>query len=308
MIDQIRSFNRFYTREIGLLAKYLPGTDLSLAEGRVLYELAHADEITAASIVRALGMDKAHVSRIVARLVTRGYVKSRPSRVHAKQKLLSLTARGRKAFGQADRGSQEYVEAVLEPFSAQARAKLAMGLAAVRAAFEPVPLKSENVRLRSLRSGDVGWIVHRQAVLYHSEYGWDWTFEGLAARILGDFVMGFDPTRDDAWVAEIRDEIIGSIFLTRGDDPAVAKLRMLYVEPNARGLGLGSRLVATCIERARALGYRTLALWTNDVLTSARRIYEGAGFMLVREERHRSFGHDLNGQTWSLDLTVAPSP
>jgi GNAT superfamily N-acetyltransferase len=158
------------------------------------------------------------------------------------------------------------------------------------------------VRLRSLQPGDLGWITHRQAVLYNREYGWDWTYEGLVCKILGAFVEHFDSTREDAWIAEHAGAIAGSIFLMKSDDPAVAKLRLLYVEPSARGLGIGRKLVDTCIERAREFGYLKLTLWTNDVLVSARRIYLAAGFRLVDEARHRSFGQDLVGQTWALDV------
>ena len=163
--------------------------------------------------------------------------------------------------------------------------------------------RNSGVRLRPLQPGDVGWIVHRQAVLYSQEYGWDWTYEGLASRILGDFVAEFDPSREDGWIAERRGAIVGSIFLMKSDDPAVAKLRLLYVEPSARAVGLGRTLVNTCIARARELDYRQLTLWTNDVLVSARRIYQSAGFRLVSESAHHSFGHDLVGQTWRLDLS-----
>jgi N-acetylglutamate synthase-like GNAT family acetyltransferase len=158
-------------------------------------------------------------------------------------------------------------------------------------------------RLRPLAPGDIGWIVHRQTVLYHQEYGWDWTYEGLASRILGAFVEKFDAAREDGWIAERRGAIVGSIFLMKGDEPGVAKLRLLHVEPVARGVGLGRALVDTCIARARALGYERLTLWTNDVLVCARRIYQAAGFRLTSEARHHSFGHDLVGQTWVLDLS-----
>ena len=167
----------------------------------------------------------------------------------------------------------------------------------IRLALEDPEAEDAGVRLRPLKPGDVGWIIHRQAVLYNQEYGWDWLYEGLASRILGDFVAEFDPAREDGWVAERRGAIAGSIFLMKSDDPAVAKLRLLYVEPSARGLGIGRTLVGACIARARELGYRELTLWTNDVLVSARRIYQAAGFRLVSEAPHHSFGHDLVGQT-----------
>ena len=162
--------------------------------------------------------------------------------------------------------------------------------------------KSEDVSLRPLRPGDIGWIIHRQTVLYAREYGWDWTYEGLASRILGAFVAEFDPTREDGWVAERGGAIVGSIFLMKSDDPAVGKLRLLYVELSARGAGVGRTLIATCVDRARELGYCRLTLWTNDILVAARRLYQAAGFRLVSEARHHSFGHDLVGQTWTLDL------
>ena len=164
------------------------------------------------------------------------------------------------------------------------------------------PKSADKVRFRSIKVGDLGWITHRQAVLYEQEYGWDWTYEGLVSQILGNFATHFDPIREDAWVAELDDQVVGSVFLMKADDPHVAKLRLLYVDPAARGLGIGSRLVQMCIERARELGYGTLDLWTNDVLVSARKIYQAAGFTLQKENRHHSFGKDLVGQTWALDL------
>jgi len=164
-----------------------------------------------------------------------------------------------------------------------------------------------SVLLRSLRVGDLGWIAHRQAILYHREYGWDWTYEGLVLQILGDFTVHYDPKREDAWIAEVGGSVAGSVFLMKTDDANTAKLRLLYAEPSARGLGIGTRLVTVCIERARALGYHKLMLWTNDVLISARRIYEAAGFVLIKEEKHHSFGHELVGQTWMLDLMSGTS-
>ena len=172
----------------------------------------------------------------------------------------------------------------------------------IRMALRDREAEKAEVSLRPLRPGDVGWIIHRQAVLYTQEYCWDWTYEGLASRILGAFVAEFDASREDAWVAERGGATVGSIFLMKSDDPRIAKLRLLYVEPSARGAGVGRKLVDTCIARARELGYRQLTLWTNDILVAARRIYQAAGFRLVSEEPHHSFGHDLVGQTWTLDL------
>lgn len=302
IVEQVRSFNRFYTREIGLLAKHLPESNLTLAEARVLYELAQAEEQTAAAIIRRLGMDKAHVSRIVARFATAGLLKSRVSPEHGKQKLLSLTAAGKKAFRKLNDGTAAQIEALVAPLSDGDRGRLAKDMREIQDVLQPRKASPQDVSFRPLKVGDLGWITHRQAVLYQREYGWDWTYEGLVAQILGDFAAHFCEVREDAWIAELDEQIVGSVFLMKTDDPDVAKLRLLYVDPAARGLGIGSRLVLLCVERARQIGYRRLMLWTNDVLVSARKIYQAAGFKLLEENRHHSFGKDLVGQTWALDL------
>jgi DNA-binding MarR family transcriptional regulator/RimJ/RimL family protein N-acetyltransferase len=304
LTDEVRGFNRFYTREIGLLNRRLPATDFSLPEARVLYELAHAPAAgrTAAEIGRALGMDKAHLSRILARFRARGLAQSRVSADHGRLRMLTLTGAGRKAFAAAEAAAQAQVDALLMPIGNGGRERLAEAIRDIRAALDSRGAGAGVVSLRRLRPGDVGWIIHRQTILYHQEYGWDWTYEGLASRILGAFVAEFDPVREDGWVAERGGAIVGSIFLMKSDNTGIAKLRLLYVEPPARGTGLGHRLVATCIARARELGYRELTLWTNDVLVAARRIYQAAGFRLVSEAPHHSFGHDLVGQTWTLEL------
>jgi DNA-binding MarR family transcriptional regulator/N-acetylglutamate synthase-like GNAT family acetyltransferase len=303
-VAEVRRFNRFYTRVIGLLNKHLPESDVSLAEARVFYELAKGGEQTAAEITRRLAMDKAHVSRIAARFAARGYLARRVSPAHGKQQLLSLTPAGEAAFAALERGTVTQIEGIVGPLAADARARLVTAMHDIEGALQggaPGQAPGEVV-LRGLRPGDIGWVIHRQTVLYHREYGWDWTYEGLAAGILARFVAEFDPAREDAWIAERDGAIAGSAFLMKTDDPQVAKLRLLYVEPSARGLGLGSQLVAACIDRARALGYKRLTLWTNDVLVAARRIYWAAGFQLVHEAPHRAFGHDLVEQTWELAL------
>ena len=304
LTDEVRAFNRFYTLKLGLLNRSLPATDLSLPEARVLYELAHAPEAgaTAADMGRALNMDKAHLSRVAARLRVRGLIARRISPDHRRRRLLTLTDKGREAFAAADAAARAQVEALVAPVDARARKRLGEAMRDIRAVLDGRKAEPGEVSLRPPRIGDMGWIIHRQAVLYHQEYGWDWTYEGLASRILGAFVAEFDSAREDSWVAERGGAIVGSVFLMKGDKPEVAKLRLLYVEPAARGLGLGRRLVAACIARARELGYHELTLWTNDVLVSARRIYQAAGFRLVSEAPHHSFGHDLVGQTWTLEL------
>ena len=304
LTDEVRAFNRFYTLKLGLLNRSLPATDLSLPEARVLYELAHAPEAgaTAADMGRALAMDKAHLSRVAARLRARGLIASRISPDHRKRRLLTLTQPGRETFAAADAAARAQVEALVEPVDARARKRLGEAMRDIRAALNGRQAAEKDVSLRPLRVGDAGWIIHRQAVLYHEEYGWDSTYEGLASRILGAFVAEFDSAREDSWVAERGEAIVGSVFLMKGDKPGVAKLRLLFVEPAARGLGLGRRLVGVCVARARELGYRELTLWTNNVLVSARRIYQAAGFRLIEEEPHHSFGCDLVGQTWTLGL------
>ncbi|HTY50927.1 MAG TPA: bifunctional helix-turn-helix transcriptional regulator/GNAT family N-acetyltransferase [Steroidobacteraceae bacterium] len=301
VIDEVRAFNRFYTRAIGLLAEHLPASDLSLPAARVLYELAQGGEPAAADLVRRLRMDRAHLSRILARFRARGLVRGRRSPEHGRRQLLVLTAAGRRAFAALEQGTRGAIGAMVGPIGPPGRRRLVAAMQEIRGLFGE-PKSPPQVRLRGLVPGDVGWIVHRQAVLYHREYGWDWTYEGLIADILGHFISGFDPAHEDAWVAERAGEMVGSVFLVKGDSPDVAKLRLLYVEPSARGAGIGRMLVAACIARARELGYGRLVLWTNDVLVSARRIYQAAGFRLVGESRHHSFGKDLTGQTWSLEL------
>ena len=302
LVDEIRGFNRFYTQKIGLLAEHLPDSDLSLPEARILYELAHRAEQTAADLTRELYMDKAHVSRIVGRFRTRGLLQSRISPSHGRQLLLSLTPAGRAMFATIDAGSRSAMDRVLSPLDQEARGRLGGAMEEIRRSLGAGATTAETFRLRGLARGDLGWVMHRQMVLYHQEYGWDWTYEGLVATILGHFVANFDAEREDAWIADRHGCIVGSVFLVKSDDPAVAKLRLLYVEPAARGLGIGRALVDACIAKARTLGYRTLTLWTNDVLVSARRIYQAAGFQLVDEAPHHSFGQDLMGQTWNLDL------
>ena len=268
----------------------------------MLYELAQSREQTAATIIRTLNMDKAHVSRIVARFRNAGLLKSRVSPEHGKQMLLSLTVAGRRAFRKLNDGTAAQIEALVEPLTLENRQRLARNMQEIQDVLKVKPASAQDVRFRPLRVGDLGWITHRQAILYHREYGWDWTYEGLVSQILGNFCVQFDATREDAWIAEVDDQVVGSVFLMKTDDPEVGKLRLLYVEPAARGLGVGSRLVHLCIERARELSYQKLILWTNDVLVSARKIYQAEGFTLLEENRHRSFGKDLVGQNWVLDL------
>ncbi len=301
-IATVRAFNRFYTRQIGLLDEGLHRSTFSLTEGRILYELAHRTGLTAADLVRDLGVDAGYLSRILKQFEARGHLERQPAAHDARQIVLTLTDAGRAAFAPLDQASQELVRSMLATRSGAERAQLVQGMRAIqqilgeRAASPAVPYI-----LRPLQPGDIGWITHRQGVLYWQEYGWAEEFEALVAEILAAFVRSFDPARERSWIAEREGEVVGSVFLVRATD-TVAKLRLLYVEPSARGLGIGGRLVDECIRFARARGYGTLTLWTNDVLVSARRIYESRGFCLASEEAHHSFGKDLMGQHWNLAL------
>ena len=299
VVDEVRQFNRFYSRLIGLLDEHMPASTLSLPEGRVIYELAVHGEQTAAEISRTLGIDRAQLSRLVGRLTRRGLLRSMADPAHARRRILSLTAGGRREFDALDRGTRVRMEAMLEPIPTVDHGELVAAMQEIQRLFGGV---AGDVSLRPLVPGDIGWVIHRQAVLYSSEYGWDGTYEALMTRILGEYVSNFDPLKDDGWIAELGGRRVGSIFLVHSDQAGVAKLRLLFVEPTARGVGVGGMLVAACIERARQLGYQRMTLWTNDILVAARRIYERAGFRLVDATPHHAFGHDLVGQTWELML------
>ncbi|WP_353644281.1 bifunctional helix-turn-helix transcriptional regulator/GNAT family N-acetyltransferase [Mesorhizobium sp. WSM2239] len=301
-IADVRAFTRFYTRQIGLLQERLHKSAFSLTEARVLYELAHRDGLTATDLGRDLGLDAGYLSRLLKKFESRGLVTKAPSPADARQSMLTITEAGRKAFEPLDQASREEVAGLLGRLSTEHREAVVSAMQRVqRLLGQDQKPEKVSYSLRPLQVGDIGWIVHRQGVLYAREYGWDESYEALAAEILAGFVKSFDPEHENAWIAEREGKVVGSVFLMR-KSADVAKLRLLYVEPSARGLGVGRRLVDECIGFARAKGYKTLTLWTNDVLVSARRIYQAAGFRLVGEERHHSFGKDLVGQTWDLAL------
>ncbi|OWT62105.1 bifunctional helix-turn-helix transcriptional regulator/GNAT family N-acetyltransferase [Candidimonas nitroreducens] len=300
-IAVVRGFSRFYTRLVGLLNEGILKSAYSLTEVRILFELAHRDSLSASDLVRELGLDAGYLSRVLKRFEARGLLARSPAPQDARQTLLALTAAGRKAFEPLDRASHDEISQMLQALDAPGRDRLVKSMQAIERLLGGRAEPAVPYVLRPLQSGDIGWITHRQGVLYNQEYGWDETFEALVAQILAKFVEEFDPRRERAWVAEREGEVVGSIFVVKESD-AVAKLRLLYVEPSARGLGIGRRLVDECIAFARAKGYTRMVLWTNDVLVSARRIYQAAGFQLVEQERHHSFGKDLVGQNWALDL------
>lgn len=302
-VSALRAFNRVYTRKLGLLSGRLDDSPFSLSEARVLYELAHRTEPTAAEIVRELGLDRAQLSRTLKRFAQRGLVKTRTSRAHARRQLLQLTPAGHRAFAALNRRTEKAVTTLLGKLGDFDRHRLLRSTDAIRRVFETPAGSRPNFTLRTVQPGDLGWVASRQAKLYADEYGWDWTYEGLVCEIFAEFVKHHDPAREHGWIAEIEGENVGAIFLMRSPDPHVGKLRLLHVEKSARGQGIGRALVAACIAHARTIGLRKLTLWTNSVLVSARRIYEAAGFRLERQSPHHSFGQDLIGETWGLDLT-----
>jgi DNA-binding MarR family transcriptional regulator/GNAT superfamily N-acetyltransferase len=303
-VAQVRRFNRFYTRLVGALDEGHLHSSFSLAETRVLYELARSDGLAATELGRDLRLDPGYLSRILRGFERRGLVERGKSPTDARRSLLRLTPKGQAIFDDLNARASEAVAGVLKPLADPQRRELLESMRAIETLLGDRPrLPQAPFVLRSHRPGDMGWVVHRQAVLYAQEYGWDERYEALISRIVADFIERFDPRRERCWIAERDGEIVGSVFLIKHTERAgVAQLRLLYVERAARGLGIGRRLVRECTEFARQTGYKTITLWTNSVLTSARKIYEAEGYQLVREEPHHSFGHDLVGQTWELEL------
>jgi DNA-binding MarR family transcriptional regulator/GNAT superfamily N-acetyltransferase len=301
-VAAVREFNRFYTRRIGLLDEGYLTSRFSLTEVRVLYELAHRGSATATELGQDLGIDAGYLSRILRGFARRGVVARTAAKDDARKSILRLTARGKATVAPLEAKAREQVGAMLADVPLVAQERLLAAMRAIerglRAETRPVP----TVALRSHRPGDMGWVVERHGALYWQEYGWDESFEALVADIVAKFIGGLDPERERCWIAEVDGERAGCVFCVK-KSKTVAKLRLLLVEPQTRGLGVGSRLVDECIHFARAAGYRDLMLWTNDVLVAARRIYERAGFELVESEHHTSFGKKLVGQNWRLRLS-----
>jgi DNA-binding MarR family transcriptional regulator/GNAT superfamily N-acetyltransferase len=305
-VDAVRRFNRFFTRQIGVLREGLLHSPYSLAEARILFEIAHRDRaLTASDLSRELGLDPGYLSRMLARLEQQGLIDKLRSETDARRRLLSLTREGKEAFSLLDARSREEAAEVLVDLSEGDQLRLLEAMRTIEGVVcgdSARGLKfSVPFFLRQHEPGDMGWVVHRHGVLYAKEYGWDERFEALVARIVADFVDGYDPAKERCWIAEMGGDIVGCVFVVRAGD-TVAKLRLLLVEREARGLGLGTHLVEECVRFARSRGYEKLTLWTNSVLDPARRIYEEHGFELVEEEEHHSFGKDLVGQNWELAL------
>ncbi|HEU4451868.1 MAG TPA: bifunctional helix-turn-helix transcriptional regulator/GNAT family N-acetyltransferase [Longimicrobium sp.] len=301
-VQAVRRFNRFYTQQIGILGDGHLQSPFSLTEVRVLWELAHREKPTATELGRALGLDAGYLSRILRHFEGRGLLRRQPSEADARQNLLWLTPEGQEQFAALNARAGDEIRALLARLAADERQRLVRAMQAVERLLGGAPAAKEPYLLRTHQPGDMGWVVHRHGVLYFQEYGWDERFEALVAEIVAKFIRDFDPRRERCWIAEKEGEIVGSVFLAKASDE-VAQLRLLLVEPSARGLGIGRRLVDECIRFARAARYRRMKLWTNSVLHAARRIYEEAGFQLVHEEPHQMFSAEpLVSETWEMEL------
>jgi DNA-binding MarR family transcriptional regulator/GNAT superfamily N-acetyltransferase len=301
-IATVRQFNRFYTRQIGLLNEGLLDSPLSLTEVRALYELAHREHPTAADLCKELGLDAGYLSRILRSFEKQGLIEKKNSLSDARQNLLSLTRKGRTVFEPLDDKSNEQVGTMLAKLSPAKQQDLLHAMRIIESVLEPAKEPANAYLLRQHRPGDMGWVVQRHGELYWQEYRYDERFEALVAKIAGEFVENLDPTRERCWIAEKDGENVGSIFLVQ-KSKTISKLRLLLVEPSARGLGIGKQLVSECVRFAREAGYKKMMLWTQSELTAARAIYQKAGFKLVSKKRHQSWGcEDLVAETWELAL------
>ncbi len=300
-IEAVRRFNRFYTQQIGVLQERLLRSPFSLAEARLIYELAHRGKTTATELSAQLGLDAGYLSRLLQGLKERGLIYRKVNRADGRQNLLCLNEKGKKAFSSIHVRSRNEIGEMLGPLSSADQSRLVKAMGTIEELLGARPEHKTPYLLRPPQPGDMGWVVHCHGVIYSEEYRWDEQFEALVAGIVSKFIQKYDPKKERCWIAEKDGENVGSVFLVRKSN-RTAKLRLLLVEPKARGLGIGSRLVEECIRFARHAGYRKIVLWTNHVLQAARHIYEKAGFRLVHEEPHHSFGHDLIGETWELGL------
>ncbi|MGK8524617.1 bifunctional helix-turn-helix transcriptional regulator/GNAT family N-acetyltransferase [Nocardia asteroides] len=300
-IAAVREFNRHYTRVIGVLREGLHDSRYSLTEARVLFELAHREATEVVALRHTLDLDAGYLSRILARFEQSGLVRRNRSGTDGRRQEVRLTEAGREVFATLDQHSSAEVGALLDAQPPAARARLITAMRTIQQILDR-PDAAPACTLRAPRSGDYGWVIQRHAELYANEYGWDATYEELIVRIVADYLASRDERRERAWIAESDGRPVGSVFCVREDD-TTARLRLLLVEPTARGLGVGSALVDECVRFATAVGYREIVLWTNDVLTAARRVYQRAGFELVDQSPHHSWGHDLVGQTWRRSLT-----
>ncbi|SCW56052.1 DNA-binding transcriptional regulator, MarR family [Rhizobium mongolense subsp. loessense] len=300
LIDAARDFNRFYTNFLGVLNKAYLDSPFTLTDARVLFEIGSHDGISAVALVRDLHLDPAYLSRILKRFRSEGLIETKADPADLRSQIITVTGKGGEQFQELGRRSNVQIAERFDALALGEPQSVVNAMQTIRSLLDPGVKPSPPV-IRAHRPGDIGWIVQSQGKAYAEEYGWDMRFEGLVAEVAGKFLASFDPAMEYCWIAERNGINVGSILVTNGGD-GVAKLRLLFVDVAARGLGLGKTLVGECIRFARAKGYRQISLWTNDVLHAARSIYVKAGFRLVSEERHRMFGPEENGQTWVLDL------
>lgn len=299
-IARVRRFNRFYTRLIGALQDRLLESDYNLPEVRVLYELAHQGRASASAIARSLSMDPGYLSRLVGKLSQRGLVVKTGDCDDGRVQWLKLSEPGEEVFAELDARSEAQMRGLLAPLAPSVRSEVIRAAFTLEAALSGT-MPTGHIVLREPAGGELGWVVERHGAIYSQDFGWNDRFEALVAEIVADFAKAHDPRREACWIADLDGHAVGSVFLMRKDDD-VAQLRLLLVEPHARGHGVGRLLVEQCIRFAQRKGYAAIELWTNDVLVAARRIYERLGFKLVARETHRRFGPRLEGQTWRLDL------
>jgi DNA-binding MarR family transcriptional regulator/GNAT superfamily N-acetyltransferase len=304
-VDTVRRFNRFYTRAIGVLQEGWLDSAFPLTEARVLYELAHREKPTATVVRNSLELDAGYLSRILSAFEKRGLVEKTPSDDDGRQSLLALTDEGRQQFAPLEARTIQQVSGMLEKLSENEQRHLIGAMQTIEKLLAPAEKRESGAKasylLRPYQPGDMGWVVHRQGVLYAQEYGYDEQFEALAAEIVAKFIQHYDAKRERCWIAEKDGEVVGSVFLV-AKSKTTAKLRLLFVEPSARGLGIGSRLVGECVRFARQAGYRKMVLWTQSELDAARHIYKQAGFRVLEKERHHSFGKNLVAESWELAL------
>jgi DNA-binding MarR family transcriptional regulator/GNAT superfamily N-acetyltransferase len=300
-VAAVRAFNRFYTRKLGVLDQHLMKSPYSLSEARVLYEIAHREDLSAKEIGTELGLDAGYLSRIVQSFDEDGLIVRKPLASDRRQYQLALTAKGRQAQAKLERSSQDEVGAMMAALSATEGRRLTEAMATIENLLEPPVRARASFLLRSHRVGDMGWVISRQSIAYGDEYGWDISYEALVAEICAQFIKNYDATREHCWIAEADGKPLGSVFLVKASDD-LAKLRLLLVEKEARGLGIGRALVEQCVRSAREKGYKRMTLWTQSILVAARKIYQDAGFTLVASEPHRSFGQSLVGETWEREL------
>jgi len=305
-IAEVRAFNRDYTRCIGVLSQGLLDSPYSLTEVRVMYEIAHRPGVMAAQLAQELGLDRGYLSRILKGFGAKGLLARADSAADARRQHLRLTAAGRRVFAPLERRSQQQVRALLSRLDGSRRQALLEAMSVIRCAFGAAGRQQAKVSLRTHRPGDMGWVVERHGTLYFREYGWNEEFEALVAGITAEFIRKLDPARERCWIAQAHGRRLGCIFLVAGES-GTARLRLLLVEPEARGLGLGGMLVAECVRFARAAGYERIVLWTQENLAAARHLYERAGFTRTARESHHSFGHDLVAETWQLELRNVPA-